>query len=64
MTTPTPTTFLVAAMGVEVVDHQLRCARVHHLRAAQLASAREPVLTADCHITFALRSSPAPGSLS
>ena len=60
----TPTTFLVAAMGLEVVDHQLRCARVerlhaaqlaeavmtverevHHLRAAALAGAWEPIMT-------------------
>ncbi len=40
----TPTTFLVAAMGLEVVDHQLRCARVERLHAAQLA---EPVMTVD-----------------
>jgi len=40
----TPTTFLVAAMGLEVVDHQLRCARVERLHAAQFA---EPVMTVD-----------------
>lgn len=40
----TPTTFLVAAMGLEVVDHQLRCARVERLHAAQLA---EAVMTVD-----------------
>lgn len=44
------TTFLIAAMGVEVIDCRLRCARGHHLRAAE-ASARERVIAVPTFLT-------------
>lgn len=45
------TTFLIAAMGVEVVDCRLRCARGHDLRAAEPVSARDEIAVPTTFLT-------------